>query len=358
MKGVNVLDKIWWQKISKASLFIQDIVDTLLEEKNVVLQLPKYVPWYDTFFDVISEELVTAGMQRELRELKSNQEDPGEQIKEKFCKKDVRSSHRGGISVATFIAEQNSTLHNSLVWITGLEEKEVRLWADFIKEYYKARPKERSRAQFVLELRGVNNGLSVTNSKTLSFNTDISAYDKFTFCALISSEAIIESFLKPYLAELVSTVCSDDIELCAACVGKGIEFAKNPDQCLKEIAVEETRSDGSSYEITEVLENLEHNIWKSQIRFAFPLLEEFRSRFVQSHRREISALLPVTNTFDEVINSPEEAELSLLLAMASNGMIQMKTNDELPKLRHHKQMRDSLAHLKPIDLDEVILLVN
>ena len=53
--------------------------------------------------------------------------------------------------------------------------------------------------------------------------------------------------MRPYLAEVVSSVCGDDVELCAACVLRGMEFLSLPDQTINDIIESCHRSDGERY---------------------------------------------------------------------------------------------------------------
>ena len=157
----------------------------------------------------------------------------------------------------------------------------------------------------------------------------------------------------PYIAELVSSVCSDDIELCAECIKYGEEFARDPTACLQKIAEISAHSDGTPFEAEALLSDLEYHIWESQIRLLFPKIERFRTDFIKMHRKDINKNLPITNTFEETIENPEDVEIGLLYALTKIGAVQMFTNEEFPVLRFYKDIRNSLAHIKPVDFESV-----
>ena len=43
------MDRLWWNQVPNALRFVNSIIDELQDEKNVVLALPQYVPWYLSF---------------------------------------------------------------------------------------------------------------------------------------------------------------------------------------------------------------------------------------------------------------------------------------------------------------------
>lgn len=65
--------------------------------------------------------------------------------------------------------------------------------------------------------------------KTLSYDRMIGPYDRFIFNMLAASEFRGQSALmKQYLAELVSNVVGNDIELSAKCISMGERFIPDP----------------------------------------------------------------------------------------------------------------------------------
>lgn len=344
----------------KPGAFVRNLVDTLFDEENVILQLPGAVPWYDTFLSEVENGLIGLGCQREVTfaEFDDETAKPGEWLLNAFVKKEVRKTHRIGVSYASFLASlPELTLHNSVVWLQNMTEKGMTDWLSFIREYKKKLPKDLPGALFVLEYRGNLGHIATGKAKLISFQSEISSYDRYAFCTLIASRTKLNADVLPYLAELVSSVCVDDIELCAACIEKEEQFARDPEACLREMAENEEHSDGSAYSVEGPLAGLDQLVWKSQIRFVFPLLEQYRMNFVKKHWRDISTQLPYTNQFNETFSVPEEVELGLLYAFTSQGAVQMSDNEEFSVLRKVKDMRNDLAHLRPVSYDEILFLL-
>ena len=348
------MDQLWWKQITKARIFRENIVNAIISEKSVVLSLPRFVPWYDTLFGMIEEDLNAEAVQRSLETMKDDGGDPGKQLLEKFCKKEVRAQYRVGKTYAQFLAAQRAiTLNSRIVWVRGLTEKTLPAWLKFVSEYNKALPKNEEGGIFVLELRKTGAKFSSGGFEKLSFDESITPYDKYTFCILASSETNLPSDLVPYFAELVSRVCSDDVELCALCIRNAREFAEDPEKFLRSAAENECHSDGSALDLGDILSDIEKKIWECQIRTIFPEIESYRGSFVARYNKEIAKQLPITDAFGETLSIPEDVELGQLYAMTCAGCIQMRTNNELGELGFYKESRNALAHLQPLSFKDV-----
>ena len=349
------MDRVWWEQITKASLFCRKIIDALSTGDSVVLKLPQHVPWYDTLVEIINEGIVNNGLERSIAYVEGVST-PGKYLLDNFCKKEIRIQYRPGKSYAAFLAEQDSiTLNSTIVWVKDVEFCNLNSWLTFIHEYNRMLPKAKQGGLFLLEYRGEESVASKGHIQCISFSSEISAYDKYTFCTLVSASAQLDldNRIKPYLAELVSTVCADDIELCAQCIKDGVDFAKDPAAYLQTIEETMYRSDGSPYSTDLTIEEIRYRIWESQIRMVFPLLERFRMQFVTDHHAEIARELPIETSFGERIEIPEDTELGHLYYLTSNGAIQMRDNAEWPTLRTFKEARNDLAHLSQLPFDKV-----
>ena len=348
------MDRIWWSQITKASLFASNVIEALASDTSVVLSLPKHVPWYDSLCDIVKDGVIDNGISRQIYHVDGDSE-PGQHLLERFCKPEVRLRYRITKSYAAFLAEQEAiTLNSAIVWVENLDANSLANWISFIHEYNKKLPAKRQGGIFLLETRGVDPVASSKKIRCLSFSAEISPYDKYTFCTLISASAIVDNKMKPYLAELVSTVCADDVELCAHCIAGGTEFAKDPAVYLTAASEAQYRSDGTKYRMELTEDELRYRIWESQLRMIFPMIERYRMQFIDDHRSDIEKELPITNDFGEVMSVPEDVEIGLLYTLTKNGAIQMKDNAEFPKLRVFKQARNDLAHLTPLTYETVV----
>ena len=347
------MDRIWWKQITKASLFTGKVIEALAAGDSVILSLPRHVPWYVTLADIITEGIVEHGIPRSVDYI-DGANDPGKYLLDNYCKKETRLQYRVGKSYAAFLAEQDSiTLNSTIVWVKNLDEKSLGTWVSFIHDYIRKLPGSRKGGLFILEIRGDYSAPGSKHLQCISFSSEISAYDKFTFCTLVSTTASIDNRVRQYLAELVSSVCSDDVELCAQCFAGGTEFAKDPVAYLEQIAETEQRSDGTPFEINLTPDEQRYRIWDSQIRMIFPLIERYRMQFINDHWRDILKELPQETAFGERIETPEDVEIGLLYYLTYSGAIQMRDNNEFGQLRVFKDARNDLAHLNFLPFDMV-----
>lgn len=221
-----MLDKVWWTHIIKAHKFEEDIVKAAAEGKSVLLSLPENVPWKNTLLDMVEEQLKQENYKNAFEYVECPKEEPGLFLLNNYCRREKRSSYRYGISYAEFLGKcQDIVLNDRYIWVHDIPQDRCEEWLDFVTEYNK-NVKDKTPAIFILEVHGFY-GRSPKGIQKLVFDQAITAYDRFAFCALAASDSnTCREYLRPYLAELVSTVCRDDIELCAACIQKRREILK------------------------------------------------------------------------------------------------------------------------------------
>lgn len=87
--------------------------------------------------------------------------------------------------------------------------------------------------------------------------------------------------MKKYLSELISNVIGNNVELCEKVICDYRAFLSNP-----YAVVSKAIDDSVPFSKTE--DEVAHDIWLSQVRIVYPVLEDFREGFVKKHRRDIS----------------------------------------------------------------------
>ena len=169
------------------------------------------------------------------------------------------------MSYAQFLGKcQETVLNDRYIWVSNITKEKITQWIDFVSEYNK-NVQEKAPGIFILEVHDDSMARkSKKEIKTILFNQNIGAYDKYAFCALASSETNCKEFLRPYLAEIVSSICRDDVELCAECVSRGTDFLNAPYETIQEIVKELYRSDGEAYEFERTKEEVIVSIWETQ----------------------------------------------------------------------------------------------
>lgn len=349
------MQKIWWHQITKANHFIRKVAGTVLNNKSLILAFPSFVPWRDTMYEMIEGILHEENPEYRLVFNDCPEGDVGQFLLEEYCKKEKRASYRFGVSYAAFLAQSDGiVLSSRYVWIKNIPTaSKLDEWCKFIAEYNKNLPKHQSAASFILEVSDESiKPKSVKGLNYLSFDDSIDAYDKFTFCALASTDIEIKAYLRPYLADMASTVCKNDIELSALCIEHWKDFLDDPYGTLKQIIETESHSDYSPFDLDVNQDHINTLVWEAQIKLLFPIIERYRSSFVKRHSNAISDNFPIQNSFGEVINSPLDVELGTLIQLVGQKRLAL-TMSEYNQLDMFRCARNDLAHLSMLEFSRV-----
>ncbi len=351
------MDQLWWNHIIKARTFLEDIVKEAAGGNSILLSLPLSVPWRNTLIDLVSEQLEMENSRNKFEEIECPDEEPGAFLMEKYCKKEICAKYRYGMSYAQFLGKcQETVLNDRYIWVSNITEEKITQWIDFVSEYSK-NVQEKTPGIFILEVHDDSMARkSKKGLKTLLFNQNIGTYDKYAFCALASSETNCKEFLRPYLAEIVSSICRDDVELCAECVSRGDDFLNDPYETIQEIVEGLYRSDGETYDFNRTKEEVTVSIWETQLKYVFPLTENYRRYFVNRYNDEIKAVLPINNGYGGKVTLPEEVELGTLFYMAGRGDITISPR-ESAELERYRDARNKLAHMNVLDNEELYMLL-
>lgn len=347
------MDKLWWNHITKAHKFYEDIVSVAAEGNSMVLSLPENVPWRNTLIDMIGKRLQIENYKKLFEQIKCPEGEVGLFLLRKYCKSEIRATYRYGMTYASFLGKcENIVLNDRYIWVTDIPKSKYEEWLKFIAEYNE-NVKNRTPAVFILETSDESFAHMATKGvKKLIFNQNITAYDKFAFCALAATENSCKEYMRPYLAELVSTICNEDIELCAICVNQGSRFLQNPLETIQRVTEEHYRSDGSQYRFSKKSENVNTLIWETQLKHIFPLIEKYRRKFVIRYAKQIQNILPIKNFFGENVTSLQEVEIGILVYMVGSGILSISAK-EYEYLELYRDARNKLAHLGILELSVV-----
>lgn len=345
------MEEIWWRQIPKAHQFRRAITDSLLNDRSVILSIPATIPWWQTLYGLVEESLSLEDPCNRMQMISCPQEEVGEYLFFHYCEQEKRAGYRRGVSYAAFLAQSEGlVLNNRYLWVRDVRGGKLEEWTRFITEYNKNFPPNRPHARFLLETpeEEGHRRKAVKGLQRLVFSECVDEYDYFAFCALASTGASVTPALRTYLAELCATLCGKDAELCAACITRGQRFLEEPEKTLREIADDGVRSDGTRFDIRLAGSDVQELIWKSQIRTLFPILQQYRSDFVRRYREKIAASLPITNSFGEVIDDPQDVELGLLVLLVARQCLFI-SGEEYERLKLFRDARNSLAHMRPVD---------
>ncbi len=345
---------IWWEQISKAKRFLGEITDCLLDGKSVLLTDPENIPWKHVMYEAVEDTLHSENAEYRLEQFYCPNEDPGMYLMEHYCKREKRASYRPGKTAAEFLAEnEDIVLHQRYLWITNIPESQLASWCAFITEYNRCIPHGYPHAAFVLETTGRQvRCKSAKGICKLCFQEAIQSYDRFAFCAVVSADVAITEELRPYLAELAAIIGGKDLELCDICVRRGESLLKNCAETLQQLQQEEIRSDGSLHEVGACLEQLDTLLWEAQIKLIFPAIQKYISQFIHLHFEELAHALPITDAFDQVIDTPHDLEAGQLLRLVTCQKVSASST-EYADLKCCRDARNDLAHLSPVEFDKV-----
>ena len=325
------MDQIWWNHIIKAHAFLEEIVSKTVEGSSILLSLPDTIPWRNTLIDIVSERLRVENSKNNLDVIECPDMEPGEYLLEQYCKKEIRATYRYGVSYAKFLGLcQETVLNDRYLWVTNIPSKKLDEWIDFVSEYQK-NVKDKTPGVFILEVHDDTLAKkSKKGVKSSAFNQSISAYDKYAFCALAASQTTCKEYLRPFLAEAVSSVCGDDVELCAACVSCGKEFLESPSAVINRIIRDNYRSDGEKY--------------------------TFNKDFNDRYSNAIKNVLPLTTSYGEKVTNPADVELGTLIYMVGKGDLNISSR-EYAELERYRNARNKLAHMNLLDIGEVEIIL-
>lgn len=351
------MDKIWWKHIIKANKFIDDVVSAAMGGKSIILSLPENTPWRKTMIDMISDRLKFKSSSRLFEEILCPEEEVGLYLLNNYCKKEKRATYRYGMTYASFLGKsQDIVLNDRFIWVSNVPSSRYEEWVDFITEYTSS-VTEKDPAIFILEVSDRNTTYKPKKGiRVISFEQNIGAYDRFAFSALLATEIDIKDYIRPYLAELASIVCNEDIELCAECVSSGYVFLENPLEVIHSIIKVKNRSDGRKFDFTKDNSQIEKLIWETQLKHVFPLIEKYKRNFILRHESAIKSALPITNSYGESVESPIDVEIGTLLYMIKQGLIPIN-EAEYSELKNYRAARNKLAHLDILDLDIVDMIL-
>lgn len=353
------MDKVWWNHITKAHKFMEDIVKTAVEGKCVILSLPETVPWKNTLRDFVEDQLKLENSKNAMDYIPCPEEEPGLFLLNRYCKKEKRASYRYGLTYAEFLGQcEDIVLNDRYIWVYDIPKEKCDEWMDFIVEYNK-NVRKKTPAIFILEIQdGSSANKARKGIQRLAFDQSISAYDRFAFCALAASNnSTCKDYLYPYLAELAASICKNDIELCAECVHAGNSFLNDPEETLNRIVSESYRSDGEKFSYSKTPEELKTLIWEAQLKNVFPAIEKTRSYFIKRYAEGIKTALPFSNSYGQQVTTPEEVEIGMLIYLIGNGNIHLTSSNEYQEMERLRDARNKLAHLNIIDFETVDLIL-
>lgn len=349
---------IWWTLVNSSSAFIEQIKNSVEREKNTFVYCERPLPWKETFYEFQRKNFAGISSKKSLEFISAKGEnDPGQFIMTRMCPQSVRSEYWPDITYAQFLSQYNDLiLNNRIVWVKDIEnDNQLEKWFDFISEYSKlSEEKNYDHATFVVEYSGKKSTKNPPNTvEKITFSPTY--LDRYIFALSLLSEVNDVFLLKQYIAELACCLSRDDVEFCGSLIESGLKLAQLPIACVKEHLLF-NRSDGTRFSDIDI-DEIYSCVLRTQIKIIFPVIEQFRMNFIKTHETSIRANLPITNSFNEIIEEPNELELSDLCSIVRSYASGF-TDDEKVLLFKYKNYRNKLAHNDIIDWTDVEKILN
>lgn len=341
------MENVWWRQIPNANRFAVKIEDALLNGQSVILKDFDEIPWNGELMDIVTENVHISNAERSFSVIDAMeiQEEPGEYLLEHFCKEDVRARFRPGKGYANFLAElKTSTLSGTFIRVKKASGQKAKDWLKFIQEYV-GRLKGEEGAVFILEVEGSEDIAKKKGINVLNYKDEISPYDCFVFNMLAAADSKGSYLQKTYLADLASQIAKSDIELSAELIRRNEEFLENPPKVLSE-----STNKSENYETEEISKCIR----AAQIKLLFPLIEEFRNRFVKKNKRLLEDSLALNNYegTQTVINDLDEVEIGTLSYLSGKFRWPLDY-EEVQELKLYKEARNALAHMKILPYEKI-----
>ena len=272
-------EDIWWKRLSNPVNLVDSIVDSLIENRSVVVVHRMEIPWEDTFRGAVidSFSLYNSSM-RSKYHLIEKDTDPGVFLMEKYCTIEEQGRYwKPSGSRAKFLAESKTTSLNRnhlLLDIKGTAQE----WIDFIDEYSSYFPPDDEHGLFIL----FTNDLNIKGTKYIDryyYDEKVSSFDSLLLCMTVLSGQKCNTSIKQYISEIAVSIAGKNVECAGRLAEYGEELAKRP----YDIASSVLSNEEKPHDVDELIIAL----WQAQIKVMFPILEQFRLQLITKHEKQI-----------------------------------------------------------------------
>ncbi|MDR1875714.1 MAG: hypothetical protein LBQ90_11975 [Synergistaceae bacterium] len=372
-------DALWWEVITGPSRVVKTLVSELTGSRSVFLKIFRDLPWRETMRHCVEYRLLEQRPEMSIEYIDCTDEDndpalePGRYLLERCCE-NVRVAHayregyrnengRGGI--VQYLRDKR-VLKNRVLWLKGLREEHVDRWMQFCARY---EPDGDPGGLFVVESSfDVPKGPLPAHIVRCDCEKTITPHDTLLFCSWLSARSNAGNGWKQYTAALASTLFMHDAEVAAF-------FIENTDFCTEAPVdriyrlLAERNFDDRRGAVAEEFEaephtlylarnrqtpEIERRVWKSQLQFAFPLIEEERVDFIKKYKEEVRSSLLQTGQdlrwYGRQVTEPLEAELGLLVQLMKmereNGTALLPNNEDSRRMNFLHSVRNNLAHMR------------
>lgn len=328
------LESFWWREVAGPSGFVTQIVNGLLEYRNVLIRLPDDLAWRHEMRNAFREAMeTTPGLESLFLEVTDVSEDgrnlsPSDYVLERFVLASDRLRYRRAReSVQSYLLD-HGLLQNRVVWIKGVARGMAASWAEFISGW---QPRSVTDGLFVVEDREETHA-RVPWVRELDFLPYSDETSVRLFCwSMLSGLSFrgLGSRWRKYAVALLANLCEGDVEVAAA-LAEGLDIrSDDPLDTVRAIATssqfERRGVAGSSHVLALAregrLSELRARVWAAQLETLFPLIENERVSVIESLDDALRERMETEEVrqFGKVIESPMDMELGTLVHLMGSG---------------------------------------
>lgn len=215
--------ELWWHRLVNSARFIDDLNDTLADDKSVLLLFDAEIPWQDIMTETLEQKLADANANRTFHIVDvSKESSPGTYLMERYCSKEERQKYWPTThgSPEKFLAQNKITpLNKRYVCLTGIKPEDASKWTVSVNEYLENCDDVHEHGVFIIILEGVN--VPVPKHLTaFRYDDYVTDYDCMMLCLTLVSDLKCSKTKKMYLCETASNIAHNNVELAAMLVSK------------------------------------------------------------------------------------------------------------------------------------------
>lgn len=349
------MNDFWWKAIPNAAMFIDDIAKKVLSDESVVYTINNTFPWKEQFINNLRQSI--EGAFKELLIIHGDDcmdKNPGDYLINRFCKDELRSKYRASVGTEKFLAvvADKTILIDRFILLRDCNQTQAQQWSDFITRYDAVRDKKAASCCFILECQS---GYSITTSlNNIIWEKYYHQYDINMYCLMIASDLKLSSILKSYISELSVILCEKDVEFAAKLTERGVDMIGNPEKTVEGIVNECRRSDNRNYPMPN---NISNKIWEAQVKLFFPIIEKYRTRFIEEHINLFPINFKYDSAFGDSITDVHDLELGMIKNLCSQGVLYINSQ-EYKELGFFRMCRNKLAHISCLELEDIQRIID
>lgn len=275
---------------------------------------------------------------------------------------------RAKTSVQEYLV-RNSTLKGRLLWVQVRRDEARTAWQTFVRSY----PGQGiSDGLFVLELGSDAVCEEGQKLKKIDLMDRVGISDlKLLNTFVLSNRFGYSAPWREYASSVAASVCYPDAAMSAELVETADLRSSTVFEVLSVLDgrhADEAFPDGHALSLLRSgdPDEIEHRIWRAQIQTLFPLIEMERVDIIDSWRPNIERALREVNLeqFGVPIERPEDLELGVLwfcithLKPDGEYILYLPVRDVRERIHFLQRCRNKLAHLNPLDMDELVVLLD